>query len=149
LLAFWVWLIFWQATFNGQCYAFVSEVWWTHTLNTNVLSFWAHIIRPCFEGKTTFRLIVVIHWSESFYFPFFQLQNRRQRCWNCRLLFWTLKYKTFKTPFSNTIPHFVYVMIIIDTVLLSLYLIHFNFNLFIQIFMRIKSKINLQIAVES
>jgi hypothetical protein len=32
-------LLFWQATFNGQRFAFVSEVRWTCTLNTNVLSF--------------------------------------------------------------------------------------------------------------
>jgi hypothetical protein len=30
---------FWQATFNGQRYAFVSEGRWTRILNTNVLSF--------------------------------------------------------------------------------------------------------------
>jgi hypothetical protein len=27
--------LFWQATFNGQRYAFLSEVRWTRTLNTN------------------------------------------------------------------------------------------------------------------
>jgi hypothetical protein len=48
----------------------VSEGRWTRILNTNVLSFWAYINWLCFEGKTTFRLVVVIHWSESFYFPF-------------------------------------------------------------------------------
>jgi hypothetical protein len=81
LQTFWVWLIVFFAGYLmvSAIYAFVSEVRWSCTLNTNVLSFWAYINRLRFEGKTTFRLIVVIHWSESFYFPFLQLQNRRQR----------------------------------------------------------------------
>jgi hypothetical protein len=66
--AFWVWLIVLAGYFQ-----------WSALLVCERSEMDSHSQHECFEGKTTFRLIVVIHWSEAFYFPFFSITKSQAK----------------------------------------------------------------------